>query len=286
MSRRRPPPAVLLLASVMLACAVPGLSAAPTSVPADAADRLGTMVAATVSAARQETRTAQPGPTSTPTPTAAFTAEAESSAAAGGPAQGTSLSLQDDGTTLFLDDPAGYQVNVPPGWLPLRVTGPEYYDAFSLPIAAEPAVQRALMEMRPLDPQSNRLVILDLQEGHLHQGVVTRAALLWDPDGSLALEDEQGLLALAEALSTATPGLAVTGARVSTTSAGIRTGTILSEVPDSNDTGEPVVLFQERVYVNLEAGLLVISLSTESEFKDEAVSRFDSMIESLRILSG
>ena len=61
---------------------------------------------------------------------------------------------------------------VPPGWLPVRIDQLEYYDAFSLPQAADPNLQTALMQINSLDPKVHRLFIFDLQEGHLQSGFV------------------------------------------------------------------------------------------------------------------
>src|SRR5258707_14088289 len=80
---------------------------------------------------------------------------------------GSSLTPQPDGTTLFVDNLARFQLNVSPGWLPVRIDEQEYYDAFSLPAASQAAVQRSLMGIKTLDPRTFRLFIYDLQDGHL-----------------------------------------------------------------------------------------------------------------------
>jgi hypothetical protein len=257
----------------MLACAIPGVPTTSTSVPAPAVDddRLQTMVAGTVAAAIAQTEQAAPTHEPTPTPTE----EAITT--------GSSLAAQADGTILFVDERAKFQVNISPGWLPVRINEQEYLDAFALPAAADAAVQSELMDIKALDPNIFRLFVYDLQDGHLISGVITGIDFVWDVGGAISLENDTGIQETAEDLATSTPGLNATSATVSSNANGIPLGIILSEIPGYTFEGAEVVVFQKHVYLNLPAGILIVSFTTEQNFKDATLPFFDTIIETIKI---
>jgi len=265
----------------MLACVVPGLSSASESTPTADTSVLGTMVAEKVNAAIAQTEQAKPSPTRTPE-TADAPAPSTEEMEAPAPSD-SSLALQNDGTTLFVDELAKYQLNVSPGWLPVRIDQQEYYDAFSLPAASDEAVQRALMDIKTLDPNIFRLFIYDLQDGHMLNGVITRVEFKWDPEGSLSLDGKADIEAAADALSVSIPNSEINSYSISSTTNEIPIGVILSEIPGRTFGGADVVLFQKHVYLNLPAGDLIISFTTEQNFKDATLPFFDTMIETLKI---
>jgi hypothetical protein len=185
---------------------------------------------------------------------------------------------------LFVDDVARFQLNVSPGWLPVRINEQEYYDAFSLPVASDAAVQRALMNIKTLDPNTFRLFVYDLQDGHMINGVITGVNFVWDPQGSIPLDGEAGIKEAASKLSASIPNLNVDSYSVSaTTTNGIPIGIILSNIPGKTFQGTDVVLFQKQVYLNLPAGTLVVSFTTEQNFKDATLPFFDTMVETIKI---
>ena len=259
----------------MLGCAIPGVPAGSTSIPAPAVDddRLQTMVAGTVAAAIAQTEQAAPThePGQPPTPTEQVLATE------------SSLTAQSDGTILFVDERAKFQVNLSPGWLPVRINEQEYLDAFSLPAAADEAVQSELMDIKALDPNIFRLFVYDLQDGHLISGVITGIDFVWDVEGIISLENDTGIQETADDLAASTPGLNATSATLSSSTNGIPMGIILCEIPGYTFEGAEVVLFQKHVYLNLPAGMLIVSFTTEQNFKDATLPFFDTMIETLKI---
>jgi hypothetical protein len=268
---------------VVVACALPGGSADPVSEPVPTVDTalLQVMVERTVAAAIELTEQAAATPEmqmdeaaeSSPTPAAMDET----------PTLGSSLAAQTDGTVLFIDDQAKFQLNVSPGWLPVRIDQPEYYDAFSLPAAADPAVQRALMNIKTLDPNTFRLFIYDLQDGHMINGVITSVNFVWDPQVTIPLENETAIRQASEDLAASIPNLNIDSYSVSATAGDIPIGVILSNIPGKTFEGTDVVLFQKQVHLNLPAGSLVISFTTEQNFKDATLPFFDTMVETIKI---
>lgn len=269
--------AVSVLLLTMLACAIPGQGTASTPAPTVDPVQINAMVAETVSAVLEQTAlaptAAQPAtatsePIPTPTPNLVLQ---------------SSITSQPDGTNFFVDEEAGFNISIPPGWLPVRIDQIEYYDSFSLPQATDPNVQTALLNINTLDPNVYRLFIFDLQDGHLQSGFVNNINIVWKLDTSISLETEDQIKATAEALPSAVPGLVVTSSSISKTASNISIGMILSEINSQNSDGSQLILFQKQVILNVEAGLLILTFTTEQGIKDATLPFFDTMIESLKL---
>ncbi len=272
MNNRRTLCTALFSLMTILACVIPGVGEATPADPAPTVDtgRLQAMVAETVAAAIAQTEQAAPvDQPDTPGPTETMTPE-------------SGLYAQTDGTIQFVDFLARFQLNVSPGWLPVRINQQEYYDAFSLPVANEP-LQRELTDIKTLDPNIFRLFVYDLQDGHMLNGVITGIDFVWDSEGGISLDNDADIQEAADDLAASTPGLNISSSSVSATLSGIPIGVILSDVPGKTFDGTDVVLFQKHVHLNLPAGVLVISFTTEQNFKDATLPFFDTMIETIKI---
>jgi hypothetical protein len=269
--------AVSSLMFAIVACAIPG-GTAPLPTPTVDPAQLDAIVAETVSAALELTASAAtptPPATSTSLPTIEPTASAT-------PLPQTSLTEQADGTIFFVDETSGFNMIIPPGWLPVRIDQLEYYDAFSLPQAADPNVQTALMEINSLDPKRHRLFVFDLQDGHLQNGFVNNVEVVFDTR-PVSLKTDAELSTIAGELPIAVPGLTVQSFTVTETASGIQTGVILSEIDSQKEDGTPLDLFQKQVLLNVKAGSLVFTFTTEIGIRDATLPFFDSMIESIQL---
>jgi hypothetical protein len=279
-SRFRIFPVIALALLTMLACVVPGIPTA--SAPAPTADTvlLATMVAETVSAALEETASAvTPVPTNTPVPP-----PPTETPTAVPPSTGSSLFRQEDLTSRLVDERAGYELTVPAGWLAVRVNEQEYFDAWELAEAADPAIQNALREIESEDPNQFRLLALDTQDGHLQGGIVTNIRIVWNEQYEMSLENETDLLAASAVLQEGVPGIEVF-VELTRTSAGVPIGRISSRWPPQIVDGVEIVAFQKQVYLDLKTGTLTITLSTTESLRDVVLPGFDAMIDAI-ILSG
>ncbi len=271
--------AAFLLLLAGLACAIPGQEAASTSAPTVDPAQLDAIVAETVAAVLQQTASA---PTSTQSATATSQPAAEPSFTST-PWPQSSLTNQVDGTIFFVDEKAGYNFYISPGWLPVRIDQMEYYDAFSLPQAADPIVQAALMDINDLDPNLYRLFIYDLQDGHLQSGFVNNVNIVWNQGLAINLKTEDEIKKTAETLPSAIPGLTVTSSSASKTSSGIPIGVILSEIAGKKSDGTDLSLFQKQVFLNVKEGVLVLTFTTEQGIKDATLPFFDTLVESIKL---
>lgn len=272
--------AILFLMLTAFACALPGQNTASPSAPTIVPGQLETIVAEKVNAALAQTQQAMPLP-ATSTPEISVTATETPSTEAMGPQ--SSITNQEDGTKLFVDDKAGFQITISPGWLPLRTTEVEYLDAFSLPQASSPVVQDALVAIQDSDSNVYRLFIFDLQDGHTQNEFVNNVSIIFNSDASISLETEAELKATADSLPAAVPGLVVTSSSISNTLNEIPIGIILSEISSQKKDGSELKLSQKQVFLNLRKGSLVITFTTEQGMKDATLPAFDVMIDSIRI---
>ncbi|MBI5822747.1 MAG: hypothetical protein HZB18_01875 [Chloroflexi bacterium] len=278
MNTRRALLAAMILLTAILACAVPGLPAA--SQPTPTVDtRLDTMVAETVSAALAQTQQAIPTPTIPPTatlePTITPTPEADTS--------GSSLTEMENGSTLFSDFNAGYEVNVPAGWLAVRINQQEYLDAWLLAEFSNPAMQRSLSSIENLNPNELRLYAVDLQADHARTGFITNINFIWYEQDDMSLDDDTDLLAVSAALPNALPGLELLTTELTATANGLPIGVNTSKTPVTTLDNVSIVIFQKQVFIKARAGTLTITLSTTEELKDTILPAFDAMIESIKV---
>lgn len=280
MNTRRALFAALILLTTILACVVPGLPAA--SQPAPTPDtRLENMVAATVSAAIAQTEQAAPAPTlapdstATPMPTPSPTPEMDDS--------GSAINRFEDGTAQFIDIRGGYEFSLPTGWLPIRINSQEYLDAWLLPELSNPSMQRSLSSIEKLNPDEIRLFVLDIQEGHAEIDFVTNISLYWDKPNEMSLADDADLKSAAATLPDMLPGLEVTATEISATASGLPIGVITSKTPITTLEGVNVEMFQKQVFIKIDVGTLVITLTSTEELKQVVLPQFDAMIETLKV---
>lgn len=271
--------ATLILLTAALACVIPGTQTAST-IPPTPDTRLGTMVAETVSAAVELTALAAPTetpPTATLEPTVTPTPEISGA--------GSTLTAQDDGSTLFVDERAGYQLRVPTGWLAVRVNEQEYYDAFQLSVLANERLTAALQSIQNLDPATFRLFVLDIDEEHIQNDIVTNVNLVWDPQTTISFDTEDDLQSLADELPATVQGLTVTSVNIIVPISGVPYGEIQSEISGLNTAGVPVRLYQKMAVFKLKTGTLVVTFTTEGGFTETTLPLFDGMLESLIIVT-
>ena len=278
MNTRRALLAALILLTTILACVVPGLLAA--SQPAPTVDtRLEIMVAETVSAALEQTQQAVPSPTLVPASTSTPRPRITPSPTPDADDSGSTLNKLEDGSAHFTDTRAGYEVTVSTGWLPVRINSPEYLEAWLLPELTNPSMQRSLSSIEKLNPDEIRLFILDTQEGHADIDFVTNISIYWNQVNEISLENDEDLKAQAATLPEALSGLEVTLTEISATASGVPIGVITSKTPITTLDGVSVEMFQKQVFIKINVGTLIVTLTSTEELKQTVLPQFDAMIE-------
>lgn len=262
----------------ILACAIPGQQQA-ASLPAPTVDsaKLETMVADTVSIAQTQTQQAMPVmplSTSTPEPTNTPTESASDI--------GSTLETSEGGTH-FVDTRAGYSISIPAGWLAVRPSQQEYYDAWSLAETSDPRIQKSLLSVQNLDPNQYRLFALDTLDGQLVNDVVANILFFWDENTAISFDTDEALQKFADDLPNNNPGLEVTSVSLVIITNGTTLGVIESNTKTKTTTGQDVTLYQKQVLFPTAKGTQLIALTADSTMKDITLAAFDAALETITV---
>jgi hypothetical protein len=293
MNNRRTFFIALTFLATITACVVPGLptASAPLLAPTVDTGRIATMVAETVSAAI--TQTAQAQPTSTPNPTSTFTptstststsAPTETPTSKSSPSQST-LTNQGDGSTLFADQRAGYEIKLPAGWMAVRINEKEYLDAFSLAEAANTNIQQALLSVQNEDPNVLRLFAIDTKAAHIQNEFVTDTRFVLNEKKNISLNSDADLQALSTEISASATvfRFEVTAVKIATSANGTRFGVIEAKSSFTNPSGANVVIYQKQVFFNVKTGTQSIIFTTIADLKETLLPVFDAMLETISL---
>jgi hypothetical protein len=233
-----------------------------------------TALASTARALAQQTETAQ-GYTPTPpiTPTVTLTPTPKISL------NGTSLVLNEDGSSLFIDHKAGIQLVIPAGWMAMRVNEDEYYKAFTSDVVlANPALSERLTTIQDADLNYFRLDAFDIREGHIPDGIISDINVIFEPGDTRPLEK----WARAEA-SRKRPFK-----QFKLTSMGYpktADGTRVLVVEQTWLFDESNMMFYRGVFFSLSTGTLVLDFYTNNAFKDTVLPEFEQLVNSVTLLN-
>jgi hypothetical protein len=232
-----------------------------------------TSLASTAQVLAKQTETAR-GYTPTPTvlPTETLTPTPKISL------NGTTLILQEDESTLFVDHRAGIQLVIPAGWMAVRVNEPEYYAAFTADVVlANPALNERLTHIQDVDLDMYRLDAFDIREGHIPNGVICDINVIFQPGDTRTLEQ----WAKAEGnRKIPYKGFKLTSMGYVKTADGTRTLTL-----EQTWTIDPSnTMFHRAVFFSLPTGTVVLDFYANKSFKDTVLPDFESVVNSLKSL--
>lgn len=271
---------VALILLTTLACVVPGLSTDSPQTNPTPDTRLEDMIALTVSAALEQTQQAQPTPTQVPTqtlvPTATSTPEADSS--------GSSLTENENGSFLFIDERGQYQITIPGELVPMRINQQEFLDAWLLPAASNPAIQTQLGFVQQQDPEHFRLFMFDFNEEHIDGGFVTNINFLWDPAVNLSTEEK--LLEAANEYLEIFPGAEILETKTAVLQNQTPVGLVKFKNRVTTLEGAEINAIQKQAFLLLPEGILAITLSTAESQIEFIEPLFDEMLETFNLVEG
>ena len=313
MNNRRMIFIALMFLAAIVACVVPGLQAASTPIPAPTVDpaQIEAMVAETVSVARVQTEQAVPSPiststsiptstlastiTSTPIPASTETTQiipqstsqstsTPQATQTANPSQST-LTKQTNGSMLFADDRVGYTVNLPTGWLAVRVNGQEYQPSLSLGETSNANIQQSLLGIKGEDPNVFRLLSIDTQAAHIQNDFVSEVRFVLDEKKSIALNTDADLQTIAQKIPTSATvfRFEVTSVKIITSVSGTKFGVIEAKSSFTNATGAEVIIYQKQVFFKVKTGTQMITFTTLADLKDTLLPFFDSMLETVKV---
>lgn len=233
-----------------------------------------TSLASTARAFAKQTEAANPF-TVTPSPTATVTLTPTPKISL----NGMSLAAKEDKSTVFTDHKLGYQLTIPPGWMPIRINEEEYYKAFAQDaVLNNPVIANFLTNLEKQDPDHFRLSMLDLQPDHIDAGLVTAITVVLQAEDGRTLED---WAKTKSAHASTMAGYQFISSQFAETPSGERV-LVREEKWDAPTTGKR---FSRRVFFALPTGILVVDLETNFESKDTLIPEFEQVVNSLTFLN-
>lgn len=254
----------------ILLLAVSGCKRAPT--PVVNPPGIETSLASTALALAKQTEaassfTATPPPTETPTPTPRISIN------------GTSLVLHEDQGADFIDYKLGYQLTIPPGWLPVRINEEEYYKAFTQDsVAQNPKIVDFLTKIQTQDPNYVRLTALDMEPGQGASGMLSGITVVLQPETAKTVEE---WARNHPARANKRQGYQLLSSQYVETEAGMKM--LVREEQWRSTTQEKI--FSRRIFFLLPAGILSIGFETALDTKDALLPEFEKVVDSITLLS-
>jgi hypothetical protein len=199
----------------------------------------------------------------------------------------SALIKQENGSFLFVDNRAGYEIKLPAGWLVVRINEKEYLDAFGLNEAANTHVQQALLSVQNENPNVLRLFAVDTQPSHIQNEFVSDMRFVFEEGKSISLDSGEDLQTIAEKIPTSATvfRFEVTSVTLVVAASGMQFGVIESKSAFENAGGIDVPLYQKQVFFNTRGGLQTITLTTLADLNPILLPAFDSMLEAVNLIA-
>ena len=191
----------------------------------------------------------------------------------------TSLVSLDDQSTVFIDQKAGVQVTIPPGWLTVRPNEDEYYKAFALEeVLSNPAINDRLTKLQSANTDFFRLDAIDIRPEHVVDGIITVMSVNFQPDDFSSLEK------WAKSEETKKSPFKEYGF-ISSSFQKTTDGTHILVVQERWKGSANGTLYHREVFFSLASGTLMIDLQTNRDFKETVLPDFEQVINSLTLLN-
>jgi len=273
---------IIILVSI-LACDLPG-TVAPQPVSSDP-NTFSTIVAGTANAAAAQTALAAPtldtptqSPTETPIPTETAIAPTPQLLFS---AYNTAIRQQADDSTLFVDRQEKYELTVPAGWNAFRINEPEFYKLWTQTFDTEPAIQRTLTSIQGMDPTVFRLFAFDIRVEHIRQkAMLTSIYVTWEKTGT----SYDGLVTSTQKNNSKFYSASkVLSSKMETNSSNVEMKITEFEIKARPEDGQ-YSFYEKEIIFKAQTGFMVIKVDTPYDVKDDILSEFDQLKESIKLI--
>lgn len=199
------------------------------------------------------------------------------------PEQGTYLSKQENGSTQFFDQTAGYDLVIPSGWIAVRVKGPEYTEALTLAASASASAefQTALKNTQGQNADVFRLFAFNLKESSTASPFIMNMNFVWEQQDTNTLEE--AMKKIESQYPKIFPGIQIINLGIYPTTKNIPGGLIESVWITKNASGQEISIYQKQAIFKLRTGTLAITLSVATQLRETTTQIFDLVISSLNI---
>lgn len=230
---------------------------------------------ASVIATPTPTITPTPLPTSTPTPSPTPTPIPE----------GVSQTEQADGSILFTDYDNKFQLTLPKGWIVVPVTVEDISEMIDQFAAANPDLSEALEMLKNLDPETIRMVALNEDPRYIQSGFASNLTITAFEDQILSAMPIAFVAgALESTLESNGAKVLTSGANVLESTDDVEIGVIETEQSVMTATGEQVTVYSKYLLFQSAGKLIMIQLTTISEFANELGAVLGDIAETVELL--
>lgn len=265
----------LIVACIPTTATVPSQQPLSTSNP----NMFSTMVAETAMALMTQTGNAMPLPTATPAyPTETLTPLPTETAVVS--QEGTSLTRQDDASTLFVDNVAGLKVSIPEGWVVVRLNEQEYFDAWAKAVD-DPVLSYSMEFVQSLDPAIFRAHAFNTNPEYVHEELGTTIDVIFLENDPKSLEE----VAEVEKQPKAYEGFEIISAEYQVRPDGLELFILEEQWQGLSSLGQPVPVYYKRVVFKVSSGTVDIDLLVPREIMNDVLPEFDLMIEQLSVFT-
>lgn len=192
---------------------------------------------------------------------------------------GSSLAVQGDQTTLFVDHKAGVQLILPANWLTVRVNEDEYYKAYALePVVNNKDIIDRLTQFQSANPDNFRLAAIDVQADHTADGVAPDITVIFQKNDNRTLE---AWLQAERNVKKPIQGYKFLNSIYQKT-ANFKRVLVIEE---SWNIGKDGTAYYRGVFFNTPTGAVVLDFQLNKKFKDELLPVFMQVVDSVTLLN-
>jgi hypothetical protein len=182
----------------------------------------------------------------------------------------------EDGSTQFIDNPAGVRLTIPVGWVTVRLNEPEYAQVWELTVD-NPVLQYGLESIQSLDPAQSRLFAFNTQADYVYQGQGSQINVIY------FMEDARTLELVAE--DEKQPQF-FTEYQLISSDFQVRPDThqlfvIEEQWQATSSTDAPITVYNKGVFFKVPSGTVAVELYVPFDISHEVIPAFDQMIEQL-----
>lgn len=266
-----------LFMTLIVSCSPAQVTPAPQPQPLSTSnpDAFKLMVAETAAAFMTQTVEAMPTatvtlppPTETAIPTVTLTPTPD--------VETTSLSEMEDGSTQFFDYQAGIKLTFPAGWMAVRLSEPEFMDAW-VDAVDDPVLQYGMESVQALDPIIHRVHAFNTQDGYAYDGQGSMIAVQFSEGDTQELEK----IAEEELQPKELEGYRLISPQYQVRPDGLELFVLEESWQDASSTEQQVMTYHKRVVFKVSNGTVFIDFYTPLEIKDTVQPEFDQLIDQL-----
>ena len=230
--------------------------------------------------------TETPTPTLTFTPTATFTPSPTATATATQTPSptplptGSEVQEQADGSLLFIDYDNKYQLTLPSTWLPIPISKDDLAESLDNVAAENPQFAESVEQFKQLDENVVRLVALNGDPAYFKNGTATNLNITTLPDPLMAVMPLSFVTgAMEEAFKQQNVKVLTEGVNTIGNANGVEVQYI-----DIEQTVSGITLKQRVLFFQSETHLMMITLTTLTEFSEALFAEAEVMGASIELL--